>query len=147
MWFLAYMVYFHPIILTISRNVSEITLRTTDAFMRQSVSISSDLCHIYTLLTSPAHEIMVLMTPHCITSFSPGRCGSDFNNGIFKLSIRNCTLCTRWKIAFRWMPQNLTDDKSILVRVMAWSHQATSHYLSQCWTRSTWTFWLVGPTH
>ena len=25
---------------------------------------------------------------------------------------------------------------TILVQVMAWSHQATSHYLSQCWPRS-----------
>ena len=33
----------------------------------------------------------------------------------------------------RWMPQDLTDDKSTLVQVMAWCHQATSHYLSQCW--------------
>ena len=31
------------------------------------------------------------------------------------------------------MPQDLTDDKSTLVQVMDWCHQATSHYLSQCW--------------
>ena len=31
------------------------------------------------------------------------------------------------------MPQNLTDDKSTVVQLMAWCHQATSHYLSQCW--------------
>ena len=31
---------------------------------------------------------------------------------------------------------NPTDDKSTLVQVMAWCHQATSHYLSQCWPRS-----------
>ena len=36
----------------------------------------------------------------------------------------------------RWMPQDLTDDKSTLVQVMAWCHQATSHYLNQCWPRS-----------
>ena len=33
------------------------------------------------------------------------------------------------------MPLDLTDDKSTLVRVMAWCHQATSYYLSQCWPR------------
>ena len=33
----------------------------------------------------------------------------------------------------RWMPWDLTDDKSPLVQVMAWCRQATSHYLSQCW--------------
>ena len=39
------------------------------------------------------------------------------------------------KIALRWMPLDLTDDKSTLVQVMAWCCQATSHYLSQCWPR------------
>ena len=47
--------------------------------------------------------------------------------GIFRSSHDN---------ALRWMPQDLTDDKSILVQVMAWCRQATSHYLSQCWPRS-----------
>ena len=31
--------------------------------------------------------------------------------------------------ALRWMPQDLTDDKSALLQVMAWCHQAASHYL------------------
>ena len=34
------------------------------------------------------------------------------------------------------MSLDLTHDKSILVQVMAWCHQATSHYLSQCWPSS-----------
>ena len=34
------------------------------------------------------------------------------------------------------MPQDLTDDKSTLVQIMAWCRQATSHYLGQCWPRS-----------
>ena len=33
----------------------------------------------------------------------------------------------------KWMPQDLTDDKSTLVQVMAWCRQATSHCLNQCW--------------
>ena len=40
-----------------------------------------------------------------------------------------------YEIALRWIPIDLTDDKSTLVQVMAWCHQATSHYLSQCWPR------------
>ena len=32
------------------------------------------------------------------------------------------------EIALRWMPENTFDDKSTLVQVMAWCHQATSHY-------------------
>ena len=35
------------------------------------------------------------------------------------------------------MPQDLTDDKSALIQVMAWCRQATSHYLNQCWPRSS----------
>ena len=37
--------------------------------------------------------------------------------------------------ALWWMPLDLIDDKSTLVQVMAWCHQATSHYLNQCWCR------------
>ena len=40
-------------------------------------------------------------------------------------------------IALRWMQKNLTNEKSTLVQVMAWCRQATSHYLNQCWLRST----------
>ena len=40
---------------------------------------------------------------------------------------------------------NLTDDKSILVGVMAWCHQATSHYLSQCWPRSKSPYGVTRP--
>ena len=34
------------------------------------------------------------------------------------------------------MVQDSTHAKLILVQVMAWCRQATSHYLSQCWARS-----------
>ena len=34
------------------------------------------------------------------------------------------------------MPENPTDDLSALDQVMAWSRQATSHYLSQCSSRA-----------
>ena len=40
------------------------------------------------------------------------------------------------EIALTWMSLNFTDNQSTLVQVMAWCHQATSHYLSQCWPRS-----------
>ena len=55
---------------------------------------------------------------------------------IFKLIIQNSSLGTHCEIAYRWMPHNLTNEKPTLVQVMAWCHQATSHYLSQCWPRS-----------
>ena len=42
---------------------------------------------------------------------------------------------TSCETPIRWMPQNTFDDKSTLYQVMGWHHQATSHYLSQCWPR------------
>ena len=41
------------------------------------------------------------------------------------------------EIALIWMPQNHTNDMSTLAQIMAWCHQAPSHYLSQCWPRFT----------
>ena len=32
------------------------------------------------------------------------------------------------EIALRWLSQDLTDDKSISVQVMAWYLEATNHY-------------------
>ena len=43
------------------------------------------------------------------------------------------------------MPQDLTDDKSTLVQVMAWCRLATSHYLSQCWLSSLLPFEVTRP--
>ena len=42
----------------------------------------------------------------------------------------------QWNSPFRWMLQEPSEDKSTLVQVMAWCHQAPSHYLTQCWTSS-----------
>ena len=49
------------------------------------------------------------------------------------------------ELALRWMSLNLTDDKSTLVKVMAWCHQATSHYLRRCWPRSLSTYGITRP--
>ena len=47
--------------------------------------------------------------------------------------------------AVRWMPQNTFKDKSMLVQLMAWCRQATSHYLSQCWPRSVSPYAITKP--
>ena len=71
-----------------------------------------------------------------LNSLAPGRFKVNFRWVIFKLNL----VVNGWGIscetAVRWMSLDLTDDKSTLVQVMAWCHQATSHYLSQCWPRS-----------
>ena len=43
------------------------------------------------------------------------------------------------------MSQNISDDKSTLVQVMACCHQAASHYLSQCWPRSLMPYGVIRP--
>ena len=44
-----------------------------------------------------------------------------------------------------WMSLHFTNDQSILVQVMAWCCQATSHYLSQCWPRSLSPYGVTRP--
>ena len=46
----------------------------------------------------------------------------------------------------RLLSPDLTDHKSTLVYVMAWCHQATSYYLSQCWPRSTSSYGVSRPS-
>ena len=71
-----------------------------------------------------------------INSLAPERFQIDFRYVIFKLTLGNGGRGISYEIALRWMPLDLTDDKSTLVQVMAWCRQATSLYLSQCWPRS-----------
>ena len=68
-----------------------------------------------------------------LISLAPG--GFDFSLILinFKLISTINILSIFCEIAITWMPQHLTDHKATLVQVMAWRHQATSHYLSQCW--------------
>ena len=47
---------------------------------------------------------------------------------IFKPNTQNYSLGNCCKITPRWMPQNLTNEKSMLVQIMAWCHQAISHH-------------------
>ena len=71
-----------------------------------------------------------------INSLAPGRSWCDFRNVIFNIALLFGILKSSYANIFRWMPQDLTDDKSTLVQVMAWCRRATSHYLNRCWPRS-----------
>ena len=83
-----------------------------------------------------------------INSLAPGKFEWNFRHVIFKQILVIDGWGISCEIALSWKPQDLTDDKSTLVQVMAWCHQATSHYLSQCWPRSlspygvTWPQWV-----
>ena len=80
------------------------------------------LSYIRFLTTSSSNSILTHSSPWDPTWISI----SKLKSGINILSISR-------KIATRWMSQTLTENQSPLVQVMAWCHQATSHYLSQCW--------------
>ena len=78
----------------------------------------------------PTH--ICVTRPQWVNSFTPGKCGFHLKLAIFKLISRRDIFGISCEIELRQMPQNLTNEKSTLVQVMAWCHEATSHYLSQC---------------
>ena len=77
-----------------------------------------------------------IVTTCCINSLTP----AIFEWYFRYLNFQIISVIDGWGISFelaiRWMSLNLTDEKSTLVQVMAWCHQATSHYLSQWWPRA-----------
>ena len=79
-----------------------------------------------------------------INSLAPGR-PCDFKNVIFNLALLIGIFKSPYYNVFRWMPQDLADDKSTLVQVMAWCRQATGHYLNQCWPRSPMPYGVTRP--
>ena len=75
-----------------------------------------------------------------VTGLCEGNSPVDFDD-ILKDTISNLVLLTDiFKApgdnALGLMPQNLTGDKSTLVQVMLWCHQATRHHLNQYWQSS-----------
>ena len=79
--------------------------------------------------------------PRAMDSLASGRWGYNLKSIIFKHISRIDVLSISCEIAFRWMPQELTDNMSTLVQVIAWCRQATSlttnlASISQYWPRS-----------
>ena len=81
------------------------------------------------------------MTPRGINSLAPGRPGCHFETAIFNLVLLIGFFTSSKDNALRWMPRDLTDDKS----TMAWCRQETSHYLSQCWPSSMSPYGVTRP--
>ena len=79
---------------------------------------------------------LLSMKVNFINSLAAGRPGCHFETAIFNLVLLIGIFTSAKDNALRWMPRDLTDDKSTLVQVMAWCRQATSHYLHHCWPRS-----------
>ena len=69
-------------------------------------------------------------------SLAPGKFEWNFRDVLSKWILVIAGWGISCEIALIWMSLYFTDDQSTLVQIMAWCHQATSHYLSQCWPRS-----------
>ena len=95
--------------------------------------------------TKPCAQEWILKKGSNINSLALGRFLFNFRLVILKLTLVNGGWGISYEIALRWMPLDLTDDKSILVQVMAWCCQASSHYLSQCWPRSLMPYGVTRP--
>ena len=80
-----------------------------------------------------------------LNSLAPGKFEWNFRYLIFQIISVIVGRVISCELALRWMSLGLTDDKSTLVLVMAWCHQATSHYLSQCWPRSLSPYGVTRP--
>ena len=85
------------------------------------------------LITGFRDSYQLISDQSGVNSLTPGRSECDSKNGIFNLVLLIGIFRSSHDSALRWMPQDLPDDKSALVQVMAWCRQAASHYLSQCW--------------
>ena len=66
-------------------------------------------------------------------SLAPGKFEWNLKHVIFKQILVIDGWGISYEISLIWMSLGFTGDKSTLVQVMAWCHQASSHYLSQCW--------------
>ena len=90
--------------------------------------------------------IMAALSLKCFNSLlAPGRPRWHFKTAIFNLVLLIVIFTSSKDNALRWMPWDLTDNKSTLVQVMAWCCQATSHYLSQCWPSSMSPYGVTRP--
>ena len=97
---------------------------------------SGGLCHPTHQATAPGSNGGDIICRGLINSLAPGRPRCYFKTAIWNLVLLISIFTSFKDNALRWMPRDLTDDKSTLVQVMAWCRQATSNYLNQCWPRS-----------
>ena len=113
--------------------------------MKESAFHLSDKCHaLYTFLCKFFCKLSAVLQnihdmsgnqPYFVNSLASGRCNCYPRLFNFKLTLGINVLSISCKITLRCMPQDLTDD-STLIQVMTWCCQATSHYMWQCWPRS-----------
>ena len=105
----------------------------------QTIYFNEIYIKIFFCLWTIVCETISTILPY-INSLVPGKFELNFRYEIFKQILVTGSWGISCEIALIWMSLDFTDDQSTLVQVMAWYHQATSHYLSQCWPKSV-TIW------
>ena len=98
------------------------------------------MVRIYDMYDTCIHTPIAL-----INSLAPRRPRCHFKTAIINLVLLIGIFTSSKDNALKWMPRDLTDDKSTLVQGMAWCRQATSHYLSQCWPSSMSPYGVTRP--
>ena len=91
------------------------------------------------------HHLVFLGWSGIVNSLAPGKLEWNFRHVIFKQILMIDGWGISCEIALIWMSLDFTDDQSTSVQVMAWCRQATSHYLSQCWSRSLLPYDVTRP--
>ena len=82
----------------------------------------------------PVYRDRRWVTIHVQFNSSPPRqFGGKIADDIFKRIFVNENDWMSIKISLKFIHEGPIDNKSVLVQVMAWRRQATSHYLNQCW--------------
>ena len=106
-------------------------------YFREYVCRFSRKLHYFCILgVSHLNSLALARCGSNVNSLAPGTSGCNLELVISKLISKIDIMNISNEIVIRLMPQDLTDDKSTMVQVMAWCHQAPSHYLGQCWHRS-----------
>ena len=85
------------------------------------------------------HQVSQEYSRFCIRRvdlLAPAWCGSFFKGVSFKLILVTDIFNISSTVALMWMPQETADEKSSLVQLIAWFHQAPIHYLNQWWLNS-----------
>ena len=119
-----------------------VTCFNISCYFDQSARSIESRCVVKVMASAPNRWQAITCT---INSLAPGKFEWNFRYLIFQI----ISVIDGWviscELALRWMSLDLTDDKSTLVQVMAWCHQATSHYLNQCWPRSLSPYGITRP--
>ena len=101
-------------------------------------SAISRYAYLCVIRLAPQVEASTGWMAWCTTDISPFHV---FFKHILPIGVLNISC----EIALRRVSQNLIDDKTSLVQVMAWCLMAPSHCLSQCWPRLMSLYGITRP--